>query len=84
MYKHHMHYIFFLFSSSVYSKRGKKKEPLPVTDFASAAISGTAAASGNKKKRGGKGKGVTKLEDVENLLLPGRVECDCQGTIIIE
>lgn len=48
-----------------------------MTDFASAAQVGTNAAQ--KKKRSNKGKGITKLEDVDNLLVPGRVECECQG-----
>jgi hypothetical protein len=37
------------------------------------------SSSGSKKKRGNKGKSTVNIDDTDNLLIPGRAECECQG-----
>lgn len=62
-------------------KRGKKKP-------AGANVGGNigyvessvpSSSSGSSKKKRGKGKASVGIDDTENLLIPGRAECECQG-----
>ena len=49
------------------------------TTNTSNADAGHSATSGSKKKRGNKGRSTVSIDDTDNLLIPGRAECECQG-----
>eukprot|EP00026_Physarum_polycephalum_P002893 Phypoly_transcript_02902.p1 GENE.Phypoly_transcript_02902~~Phypoly_transcript_02902.p1 ORF type:complete len:771 (+),score=108.44 Phypoly_transcript_02902:123-2435(+) len=68
-------------------KRGKKKHGQSAGSSAVVssghvefdAVHHTAPSSA-RKKRGNKGKSSVNVDDADHLLLPGRAECECQGT----